>query len=84
MKDLALIVIHILATTVKLLRPGGLRAVVTIMDQFTRRMVGFGVQPGTVGGPNLCRMFNDAISGQGRSRYVSTDHDPLFERDGPH
>jgi putative transposase len=29
MKDLALIVIHILATTAKLLGPGGLRAVVT-------------------------------------------------------
>ena len=29
MKDLALIVIHILTTTAKLLGPGGLRAVVT-------------------------------------------------------
>ena len=34
---------------------------------------------GDVGGPNLCRMFNDAIQGQGAPRHLSTDHAPLFE-----
>ena len=53
--------------------------VLVVMDQFARRIVGFGVQHGAVDGPNLCRMFNDAIRGQGTSHYVSTDHDPLFE-----
>ena len=49
------------------------------MDQFTRRLVGFGVNHGPVDAPNLCRMFNAAIHGQGVPCHVSTDHDPLFE-----
>jgi transposase InsO family protein len=49
------------------------------MDQFTRRLVGIGVQAGTVNGADLCRMFNAAIHGQGTARHLSTDHDPLFE-----
>ena len=49
------------------------------MDQFTRRIVGLGVHCGTVDGPSLCRMFNDAIRGQGAPRHLSTDHDRLFE-----
>src|SRR6266478_2035128 len=31
-----------------------------------------------VDGPALCRMFNQAISGQGLPTRLSTDHDPLF------
>ena len=31
--------------------------VVVVMDQWTRRIVGFGIQPGIVDGPALCRMF---------------------------
>ena len=50
-----------------------------VMDQFTRRIIGFGIQCGDVDGPTLCRMFNEAISGRGAPRYLSTDHDPLFE-----
>jgi putative transposase len=53
--------------------------VLVVMDQFTRRLVGVGVQPGTVNGADLCRMFNTAIHGQGTPRHLSTDHDPLFE-----
>jgi putative transposase len=52
--------------------------VLVVMDQFTRRIVGFGVQAVTVDGPALCRMFNQAIYGQGPPRRLSTDHDPLF------
>ena len=52
--------------------------VLVVMDQFTRRIIGFGIQRGVVDGPALCRMFNKAISGQGRPRYVSSDNDPLF------
>ena len=36
-----------------------------VMDQFARRIVGFGVQAVAVDGPRLCCMFNQAISGQG-------------------
>ncbi len=48
------------------------------MDQFTRRIIGFGIQPGDVDGPALCRMFNKAISAAGQPRYLSSDNDPLF------
>ena len=34
---------------------------------------------GDVAAAHLCRMFNEAIRGQGPSRHLSTDHDPLFE-----
>jgi hypothetical protein len=50
-----------------------------VMDQYTRRLIGFGVQVGGVDGPALCRMFNDAIAGAGLlPRYLSSDNDPLF------
>jgi len=49
-----------------------------VMDQFTRRIIGFGVHPGDVDGVALCRMFNTAISSQGAPRYLSSDNDPLF------
>ncbi len=53
--------------------------VLVVMDQFTRRIVGFGVHRGAVDAPDRCRMFNVAIYGQGAPCYLSTDHDPLFE-----
>ena len=53
--------------------------VLVVMDQFTRRLVGIGVQGGAVTGADLCRMFNAAIHAQGAPRHLSTDHDPLFE-----
>jgi hypothetical protein len=53
--------------------------VLVLMDQFTRRLVDFGVQCGDVTGADACGMFNAAISGQGVPRHLSTDHDPVFE-----
>ena len=50
-----------------------------VMDQYTRRIIGFGVHAGNVDGPALCRMFNDATSGQGWPKYLSSDNDPLFQ-----
>src|SRR6266446_18048 len=38
--------------------------VLVVMDQFTRRIIGFGVHRGVVDGVALCRMFNRAIRGQ--------------------
>ena len=50
------------------------------MDQFTRRIIGFGVHAGIVDGPALCRMFNRAIRWQSRTpMHLSSDHDPLFQ-----
>ena len=45
-----------------------------VMDQFTRRLVGLGVQRGAIDGSSLCRMFNDAVRGQGVPRHLSTEH----------
>ncbi len=52
--------------------------VFVVMDQFSRRMVGFGVHAGDVDGTALCRMFNKAVSTQPTPRYLSSDNDPLF------
>jgi transposase InsO family protein len=35
--------------------------VLVVMDQFTRRILGFGIHRGIVDGPALCRMFQQAI-----------------------
>ncbi len=48
------------------------------MDQFTRRIIGFGVHRGDVDGVALCCMFNKAISGMGIPKHLSSDNDPLF------
>ncbi|MCP4387541.1 MAG: transposase, partial [Gammaproteobacteria bacterium] len=53
--------------------------VLVVFDQFTRRIIGFGVHPGDVDGVVLCRMFNTAISTQSAPRYLSSDNDPLFQ-----
>jgi transposase InsO family protein len=53
--------------------------VMVVMDQYTRRIIGFGVQAGNVDGPALCRMFNHATSGQSWPTYLSSDNDPLFQ-----
>ncbi|MGO8696641.1 MAG: integrase core domain-containing protein [Limisphaerales bacterium] len=53
--------------------------VLVVMDQFSRRIVGFGVQAVAVDGVALCQMFNRAIGGQGLPVRLSFDHDPLFQ-----
>ena len=52
--------------------------VLVVMDQFTRRIVGFGVHPGDVDGVALCRMFNQATTGPSVPARLSSDNDPLF------
>ena len=47
-----------------------------VMDQFTRRIIGFDVHRGSLGGVALCRMFQRAV---GRAAFLNTsDHDPLY------
>jgi hypothetical protein len=48
------------------------------MDQYTRRIIGFGIHAGTVEGVTLCRMFKQAIRGAALPKYFSSDHDPLY------
>src|SRR5437588_3409814 len=53
--------------------------VLVVMDQYTRRIMGFGVHAGAVDGVALCRMFNHAIRGQyWLPKYLSSDNDPLY------
>src|SRR5919106_4533742 len=52
--------------------------VLVVMDQFTRRVIGFGVHNGIVDGVALCRMLCRAIRGHSLPKYLSSDHDPLF------
>jgi putative transposase len=52
--------------------------VLVVMDVFTRRIIGFGVEVAHVEGVSVCRMFNHAIARQSPPKHVSTDHDPLF------
>jgi len=55
--------------------------VLIVMDQFSRRIIGFAVHRGIVDGVALCRMFNRAIRGQSLPKYLSTDNDPLYRFD---
>ena len=52
--------------------------VLVVMDQFTRRIIGFGVRASDVDGITLCQPFNTAISTKGVPHYLSSDNDPLF------
>ena len=38
--------------------------VMLIMDVFTRRIIGFGVERAFIDGPSVCRMFNHAVAGR--------------------
>ena len=52
--------------------------VMVVMDVFTRRIIGFGVERADLCGASLCRMFNKIIAGKSPPQHLSTDHDPLF------
>jgi transposase InsO family protein len=52
--------------------------VMLVMDVFTRRIVGFGVESTCIDGVSVCRMFNRTSAGQSLPKHASTDHDPLF------
>lgn len=55
--------------------------VLVVTDQYSRRIIGFGIQPiqpGVVDGLALCRMFRQAIRGGSLPKYLSSDHDPLY------
>src|SRR5215813_12036040 len=49
-----------------------------VMDQFTRRIIGFGIHQGIVDGAALCRMFQQAIRRKSLPKYLSSDNDPLY------
>ncbi len=49
-----------------------------VMDQFSRRIIGFAVHAGVLDGLIACRMFNSITRGPMAPRYLSSDNDPLF------
>ncbi len=53
--------------------------VMVVMDQFSRRIIGFAVHAGVLDGLIVCRMFNTITSGSMPPRYLSSDNDPLFQ-----
>jgi hypothetical protein len=53
--------------------------ILVVMDQYTRRIIGFGLHAGAVDGNALCQMFNHAIRGHcSMPKYLSSDNDPLY------
>ncbi len=50
-----------------------------VMDQFTRRIIGFAVHSGDPNGIAICRMFNKIISGIPLPKRLSSNNDPLFD-----
>ena len=53
--------------------------VMVVMDQFTRRIVGFAVCGGSPDGSTVCRMLRHIILGSAPPAHSSSAHDPLFE-----
>ena len=53
--------------------------VMVVMDQFSRKIVGFSVHRGAVDGAAICFMFNKIAAGKSWPKYLSTDNDPLFK-----
>jgi putative transposase len=57
----------------------GTHWILVVMDQYTRRIIGFGLHAGAVDGIALCRMFNHAIRGHpSMPKYLSSDNDPIY------
>jgi putative transposase len=50
-----------------------------VTDQYTQGIAGFAAHAGAADGPDLCRLFNEASSGQCLPRLISSDNDPLFQ-----
>jgi transposase InsO family protein len=54
--------------------------VMVVMDQCSRRIIGFAIHAGTLDGQGVCRMLSQAMSdAEQLPATLSTDHDPLFE-----
>ena len=53
--------------------------VMVVLDQYTRRIVGFAVCQGSPDGSTVCRMLRHIIFGSTPPTCLSSDHDPLFE-----
>jgi len=50
-----------------------------VMDQFSRRIIGFSVCKGAMKAEDLCIMFFNIVSDKALPKRIRTDNDPLFE-----
>ena len=53
--------------------------IMVVMDQFSRKIIGFAVHAGDLSGTDICVMFNGIISKKPLPNYLSSDNDPLFQ-----
>ncbi|MBF0443872.1 MAG: hypothetical protein HQK54_18330, partial [Oligoflexales bacterium] len=54
--------------------------IMAVMDQYSRRIIGFSVQKVECTGASVCHMFNEILSkSKVIPKRISTDNDPLFE-----
>ena len=52
--------------------------IMVVMDQYTRKIIGFAVHAGCLDGIAVCVMFNEISRGKKLPKYLSSDNDPLF------
>lgn len=52
--------------------------IMVVMDQWSRKIIGFAVTKGQVTGEELCQMFNLIVPPNALPKRISHDHDPLF------
>jgi putative transposase len=50
-----------------------------VMDQYTRRIIGFSVHKGNLNGSTACFMLNKIVGEKGCPKYLSSDNDPQFK-----
>jgi putative transposase len=53
--------------------------IMLIMDQFSRRIIGFAIYDSDLNGTAICHMFNSIISHKSLPKFLSSDNDPLFQ-----
>ena len=53
--------------------------VMIVMDQYTRRIIGFSVHKGNLNGSTAYFMLNKILGEKGYPKYLSSDNDPLFK-----
>ena len=53
--------------------------VMVVLDQHTRRIIGFATHAGALDGPAVCRLLGSIIRSSTLPAYLSSDNDPLFE-----
>ncbi len=53
--------------------------IMLVMDQFTRRIIGYAIHKGDLNGVAACCMFSKITKGNPLPKYLSSDNDPIFQ-----